>query len=71
MTASFIKELLRRAALAGIEKETPSPGAEVRVTDVELNSALDELLDSRNRLTRRLLGGLGNDAILNERVRAE
>ena len=32
-------------------------GAPLTVRDAHMNAALDELLDSRNRLTRALLGG--------------
>jgi hypothetical protein len=33
----------------------------LRVTDAHLNMALDQLLDTRNDLTRVLLGGQGAD----------
>jgi ATP-dependent 26S proteasome regulatory subunit len=57
VTASFLKELLRRAALraAAVPAAGPSGGA-LRVTDEHMNTALDELLDTRNQLTRVLLG---------------
>jgi len=78
VTASFIKELLRRAALHAAVgtngKLTRSPPAAgtltattLRVTSRHLNRALDELLDSRNQLTGLLLGGRaarGADAII-------
>jgi hypothetical protein len=59
VTASFIKELLRRAALIAAEAE---PGgadsqAPIRVTDAHLSTALDQLLDTRSALTQSLLGG--------------
>jgi hypothetical protein len=58
VTASFLKELLRKAALFAAEDV---PGAEpdgpLRVTDAHMTAALDELLDTRNQLTRVLLGG--------------
>jgi hypothetical protein len=59
VTASFIKELLRRAALVAAEDDPDDADAEVpiRVTDAHLNAALDQLLDVRNALTRTLLGG--------------
>ncbi len=68
VTASFLKELLRRAAMYAAEDAAgQGPGATedrggaaggaVTVTDAHLNAALDELLDSRNQLTRALLGG--------------
>ena len=57
VTASFLKELLRRAALnAADDAGTEAP---LRVTDADLNIALDELLDTRNQLTRVLLGAPG------------
>jgi ATP-dependent 26S proteasome regulatory subunit len=56
VTASFLKELLRKAALLACEADSAGEGA-IRVTDVELVAALDQLLDSRNQLTRVLLGG--------------
>jgi ATPase family associated with various cellular activities (AAA) len=68
VTASFLKELLRRAAMYAAEDAAGQrPGAEadrgdaagrpLTVTDAHMNAALDELLDSRNQLTRTLLGG--------------
>jgi hypothetical protein len=77
VTASFIKELLRRAALHaavganGKATRSPPPAmaatTTLRVTSRHLNRALDELLDSRNQLTGLLLGGRaahGADAII-------
>jgi ATP-dependent 26S proteasome regulatory subunit len=55
VTASFLKELLRRAALLAAQEESQSDGA-LRVSAEQLRRALDVLLDSRNRLTRALLG---------------
>jgi ATPase family associated with various cellular activities (AAA) len=49
-TASFFRELLRKAALAAVES-----GRE-RVSGAELRAALDELLDETAALTRVLLG---------------
>jgi cell division protease FtsH len=63
VTASFIKELLRRAALfaaESAEQVTSDAGQDsqpLRVTDQHLTAALDQLLDTRNELTRLLLGG--------------
>jgi cell division protease FtsH len=60
VTASFIKELLRRAALNAAEDDStdPWPADEpLRVTDVHMTAALDQLLDTRSSLTRVLLGG--------------
>jgi ATP-dependent 26S proteasome regulatory subunit len=55
VTASFLKELLRRAALIAADSD-PEAG-EIRVTADQLDAALDELLDTRNAMTRVLLGG--------------
>ncbi len=52
VSASFIKELLRRAALFAAEE-----GGELIVTDHHLTEALDELLIAGGILTLRLLGG--------------
>lgn len=68
MRASFLKELLRRAAMYAAEEAAgQGPGAAadrgdaaggpLTVRDAHMNAALDELLDSRNQLTRALLGG--------------
>jgi hypothetical protein len=57
VTASFIKELLRRAALLAAEHDGDDQGQPLRVTDAQLNAALDQLLDTRNELTMALLGG--------------
>jgi ATPase family associated with various cellular activities (AAA) len=68
VTASFLKELLRRAAIYAAEDAAGQgpgaaadrgdvAGAPLTVRDAHMNAALDELLDSRNRLTRALLGG--------------
>jgi ATP-dependent 26S proteasome regulatory subunit len=56
VTASFLKELLRKAALLACEADSAGEGP-IRVSDVELSVALDQLLDSGNQLTRVLLGG--------------
>lgn len=60
VTASFIKELLRRAALYAAEEEGQDGepgGVPLRVTDMHMGAALDQLLDARSELTRVLLGG--------------
>jgi ATP-dependent 26S proteasome regulatory subunit len=58
VTASFIKELLRRAALAAAEADADAPDdAPILVTDDHMTAALDQLLDTRSRLTQVLLGG--------------
>jgi hypothetical protein len=56
VTAAFLKELLRKAALLSCEDDEAAEGP-IRVTDAHLATALDQLLDSRNQLTRVLLGG--------------
>jgi hypothetical protein len=59
VTASFVKELLRRAALQAA-REPAADGEQagpLRVTDAHLDAALGQLLDTRNQLTRVLLGG--------------
>ena len=56
VTAAFLKELLRKAALFSCEDDAAGEGP-IRVTDAHLSGALDQLLDSRNQLTRVLLGG--------------
>src|SRR5205814_132829 len=66
VTASFIKELLRRAALFAAEDgagpdgaareaaapdgAAPGPDGPLRVTDAHMGAALDQLLDTRNQL---------------------
>jgi hypothetical protein len=54
VTASFLKELLRRAALVAATR-TPDDAA-IAVSADDLSAALDELLDTRNAMTRALLG---------------
>lgn len=54
VTASFIKELMRKAALAAAER---GDGEDIQVTDRDMSEALDELLSERSALTRVLLGG--------------
>ena len=58
VTASFLKELLRRAAVVAADREGAVGRAEaaVRVSADDLDVALDDLLDTRNRMTRRALG---------------
>lgn len=52
VSASFIKELLRRATLFSAEE-----GGEMVVTDEHVSAALDEMLLAGGTLTIRLLGG--------------
>lgn len=54
VTASFLKELLRRAALLAATRT--AEGEELAVSAADLGTALDELLDTRNAMTRTLLG---------------
>jgi hypothetical protein len=54
VTASFLKELLRRAALLAAT-HTPEED-DLSVSAEDLRAALDELLDTRNAMTRTLLG---------------
>jgi ATP-dependent 26S proteasome regulatory subunit len=57
VTASFLKELLRRAALEAAERDpADDPAAPLHVTDADMTAALDQLLDTRSQLTRVLLG---------------
>jgi hypothetical protein len=56
VTASFVKELLRAAALVALED-----GRET-VTDADVGAALDELLAEGAALTRILLGSRGGEA---------
>ena len=56
VTASFIKELLRRAALLAAEAAGVFPGT-LHVSADQLDAALVELFDTRNTMTRVLLGG--------------
>ncbi|HZA46539.1 MAG TPA: ATP-binding protein [Rubrobacter sp.] len=52
VSASFIKELLRRATLFSAEE-----GPDLVVTDAHVSAALDEMLLAGGTLTTRLLGG--------------
>jgi hypothetical protein len=69
VTAAFLRELLRRAALlaAAAGQADEGDGAPIRVTGAQLTEALDQLLDARAKLTRALLGGpgtAGQDAVI-------
>jgi cell division protease FtsH len=55
VTAAFVKELLRKAALAAAEE------GRAAVTQADVSAALDELLAETSALTRTLLGTPGPD----------
>jgi ATP-dependent 26S proteasome regulatory subunit len=68
VTAPFLRELLRKAALLAAEEDEAGPAGEapgtggkddapIRVTGAQLTAALDQLLGTRGQLTRVLLGG--------------
>jgi len=61
VTASFFKELLRRAALLSAERADGDGDGALAVGDAELQAALDQLLAQRNQLTRVLLGAGRDD----------
>jgi len=56
VTASFLKELLRRAAVGAADREDGSAGARLAVSADDLDAALTDLLDTRNQMTRAILG---------------
>ncbi|WP_226345460.1 ATP-binding protein [Agilicoccus flavus] len=63
VTASFLKELLRRAALYAAERAAGAggdhgadPAGGIVVTADDLRASVDDLLSSRNRMTRVMLG---------------
>ena len=66
VTAAFLKELLRKAALLAAEADAAAEAGRaadggssspIRVTDGQLEAALDQLIAGRGGLTRVLLGG--------------
>jgi ATP-dependent 26S proteasome regulatory subunit len=61
VTPSFLKELLRRAAVLAAQALPPDHGTTdpLAVTADLLDAALDDLMDTRNTMTRALLGGGG------------
>jgi len=59
VTASFVKELLRRAVLEAL---TEGKGTLTAVTGQHVTAALDDLLDSTQEVTRALLGVGGDPA---------
>jgi ATP-dependent Zn protease len=56
VTGAFVKELVRQAWLRAALDQRDTP------TNTDTSAALDELLDERSTLTRRLLGQPGKDA---------
>ena len=56
VTASFLKELLRRAAVLAADRTGEADGP-LAVSAADLDAALEELLDTRSAMTRTLLGG--------------
>jgi ATP-dependent 26S proteasome regulatory subunit len=56
VTASFLKELLRRAAVVAADREDRPEATSLHVTADDLDTALDDLLDTRNQMTRAVLG---------------
>jgi ATP-dependent 26S proteasome regulatory subunit len=64
VTAPFLRELLRKAALLAAEEDTDDATdseSPIAVSGAELTAALDALFDSRRQLTRVLLGGARGD----------
>ena len=58
VTASFLKELLRRAAVLAADDGASDP---LTVSADQLDAALTDLLDTRNRMTRSVLGVQAED----------
>jgi hypothetical protein len=56
VTASFLKELLRRAAVVAADRGEQPEAEALHVTADDLDTALDDLLDTRNQMTRAVLG---------------
>jgi hypothetical protein len=56
VTASFLKELLRRAAVVAAAREGGDGVGALHVAAQDLDTAVAELLDTRNAMTRVLLG---------------
>jgi len=59
VSAAFIKELLRHAALISAERTADDP---IVVTDADLGAALDDLLNEASALTATLLGAAGESS---------
>ncbi len=56
VTASFLKELMRRAALLAVDGGPDRDDEPITLTVDQVNAALDELQHTRNAMTRVLLG---------------
>lgn len=56
VTASFLKELLRRSAVLAAARSDDDAAAPLHVAASDLDAAVDELMDTRNTMTRVLLG---------------
>lgn len=56
VTASFLKELLRRSAVVAADRDEQPDNHPLVVTAADLDLALDDLLDTRNQMTRAVLG---------------
>ncbi|WP_182380003.1 ATP-binding protein [Nocardioides sp. WS12] len=56
VTASFLKELLRRAAVLAAERDPRADDVPLAVSADDLDAALEDLLDTRNQMTRAVLG---------------
>jgi hypothetical protein len=54
VTASFVRELVRRTVLSQVEQQTENT---VTLTDANLRQTLDELTSERHKVTSRILGG--------------
>lgn len=65
VTASFLKELLRRAAVITADRDSRAEG-ELHVSADDLGAALEDLLDTRNRMTRSVLGFEGPTGLPDE-----
>lgn len=53
VTASFVRELVRRTVLSQVDQQTDR----VTLTDTNLRQVLDELTSERHKVTSRILGG--------------
>jgi hypothetical protein len=56
VTASFLKELLRRSAVLAAARTAEDGARPLEVSACDLDAAVTELLDTRNAMTRVLLG---------------